>query len=134
MAYPIREIPGIATDIAEILKKEGIRTTNAFLRVTKTPKQRLKMAEKAGIDIKVVLNMATACDRMRIRGVGSEYAQLLGAAEVKTVKDLKVRNPQNLVKKMGNANNRKLVRVLPKEKTVQRWIENAKKLPPLIRY
>ena len=81
-----------------------------------------------------MLDWATACDRMRIKGVGSEYAQLLGAAGVKTVNDLKVRNPQNLVKKMGNANNRKLVRVLPKEKTVQRWIENAKKLPPLIRY
>jgi predicted flap endonuclease-1-like 5' DNA nuclease len=134
MAYPISDIPGIETDIAAILKKEGIRTTISFLRASKTPKQRLRMSEKTGIDAKLVLDLATACDRMRIKGVGSEYAQLLGAAGVKTVNDLKFRNPENLVKKMGDANNRKLVRVLPKERTVQRWIENAKKLPPLIRY
>lgn len=134
MAYPIREIPGIRTDIAEILKQDGIRTTNAFLRMTKTPKQRMKMAKKAGIDIQVVLAMATACDRMRIRGVGAEYAQLLGAAGVKTVSDLKFRNPQNLVKSLEDANDGKLVRVLPKVKTVGRWIENAKKLPAVIRY
>jgi hypothetical protein len=134
MPYPIREIPGMSTDIAEILKKEGIRTTNAFLRATRTPRQRMKMAKKAGINIKLVLEMATACDRMRIRSVGSGYAQLLGLAGVKTVSDLKLRNPQHLAKSLENANDGKLVRVLPKEKMVGRWIENAKKLPAVIRY
>ena len=134
MPYPIREIPGIRSETAEFLKKEGIRTTNAFLRATKTPKQRVRMAERAGIDIKLVLEMATACDRMRIRGVGSEYAQLLGVAGVKTVSDLKLRNPQNLVNSLEQANNGRLVHVLPKEKMVGRWIENAKKLPAVIRY
>ena len=48
--------------------------------------------------------------------------------------DLQFRNPQHLVEKMREANKRKLVRLLPKERTVERWIENAKKLQPLIRY
>jgi len=134
MAYPIREIPGIGTDVAAILKKEGIRTTIGFLRVAKTPKQRLRIAAKTGTDTKRVLDWATACDRMRVKGVGAEYAQLLGAAGVKTVNDLQLRNPRNLVEKMQAANKGKLVRVLPKEKTVERWIESAKKLLPLIRY
>jgi hypothetical protein len=29
---------------------------------------------------------------------------------------------------------RKLVRLLPSESTVTRWIDSAKKLPPVIRY
>lgn len=134
MAYPITEIPGMGTDAAAILKKVGIRTTVGFLRAAQTPKQRLKIATRTGTDPKCVLDWATACDRMRIKGVGSEYAQLLGAAGVKTVNDLQFRNPRNLVDRMQEANKDKRVRLLPKERTVERWIESAKKLLPLIRY
>jgi hypothetical protein len=134
MAYPISEIPGISTDVAALLKQEGIRTTIGFLRAAKTPKQRLKMAEKTGLDSKRVLEWATTCDRLRVKGIGAEYAQLLGNIGVKTVGDLRFRNPHNLVEKMREANKDKHVQLLPKEKTVERWIENAKKLPPLIRY
>ncbi|MGH6674586.1 MAG: DUF4332 domain-containing protein [Xanthobacteraceae bacterium] len=134
MAYPITEIPGMGTDVATILKKDGIRTTVGFLRAAQTPKQRLKIATKTGTDPKCILDWATACDRMRIKGIGSEYAQLLGAAGVKTVNDLQFRNPGNLVDRMQKANKDKRVRLLPKEKTVGRWIESAKKLLPLISY
>ena len=134
MPYPITDIRGIGTDAAAILKKEGIRTTIGLLRAATTPKQRIKIATKTRTDRKQVLDWVTAADRMRVRGVGWEYAQLLGKAGVKTVSDLKLRNPENLVKKMEDANEGKLVRVLPKEKTVERWIESAKKLQPLIRY
>ena len=103
MAYPITEIRGIEQDVAEILKKEGIRTTIGLLRAAKTPKQRLRIAEKIGTDSKAVLDWATAADRMRVKGVGFEYAELLRAAGVKTVSDLKVRNPENLVKRMGRS-------------------------------
>jgi hypothetical protein len=134
MAYPISEIPGMSTDVAVILKKDGIRTTIGFLRAAKTPKQRLKMAAKTGANCKLVLEWATACDRLRVKGIGTEYAQLLGDIGVKTVSDLRFRNPHNLVERMRQANKDRHVQLLPKEKTVERWIENAKKLPPLIRY
>jgi predicted flap endonuclease-1-like 5' DNA nuclease len=134
MAYPITDIRGISADIAEVLKTEGIRTTIGLLRVAKTPKQRLRIATKIGTDSREVLDWATAADRMRVKGVGFEYAELLRAAGVKTVGDLQFRNPQNLFKKMQEANKGNLVRLLPKEKTVERWIENAKKLQPIIRY
>jgi hypothetical protein len=134
MAYPIANIRAIGTEVADILKEEGIRTTIGLLRATKTPKQRLRLATKTGTDTKQVLVWATAADRMRVKGVGWEYAELLRAAGVKTVKDLQFRNPQHLVEKMREANKRKLVHLLPKERTVERWIENAKKLQPIIRY
>jgi predicted flap endonuclease-1-like 5' DNA nuclease len=134
MAYPIADIRAIGTEVADILKEEGIRTTIGLLRATKTPKQRLRLATKTGTDTKQVLDWATAADRMRVKGVGWEYAELLRAAGVKTVKDLQFRNPQHLVERMREANKRKLVHLLPKERTVERWIENAKKLQPIIRY
>ena len=67
--------------------------------------------------------------------MGEPYAELLRAAGVDTVKELKFRNPGNLAKKMAEANvRRKLVRLLPSERLVERWIEDAKKLPLKITY
>jgi hypothetical protein len=135
MAYPITDIRAIGPDTAVILKSDGIRTTVSLLRSGKTPKQRLKIAERIGTDEKRVLDWVTAADRMRVKGVGWEYAELLRAAGVKTVNELKFRNPQKLVDQMTEANTkRKLVRLLPSVTMVRRWIESAKKLPPVIRY
>jgi uncharacterized protein DUF4332 len=135
MPYPITNIRVIGPDAAAILKSDGIRTTVGLLHIAKTPKQRLKIAEKIGTDEKRVLDWVTAADRMRIKGVGWEYAQLLRAAGVKTANELRFRNPQRLVEGMAEANTRrKLVRLLPSIAMVTRWIDAAKKLQPVIRY
>jgi hypothetical protein len=135
MAYPITDIQGIETDIAAILKSDGIRTTVGLLRIAKTPKQRLKIAVKTGAPEKNVLDWVTAADRMRVKGVGWEYSELLRVSGVRTVNELAFRNPEKLAASMSETNaKRKLVRVLPSVKTVMRWIEDAKKLPPVIRY
>ena len=135
MAYPITDIRGIGPDTVDVLKSEGIRTTIGLLRSAKTPKQRLKLAEKVGTNKERLLDWVTAADRMRVKGVGWEYSELLCAAGVKTVNELKYRNPQKLVDQMSVANTkRKLVQLLPSVTMVERWIENAKKLPPVIRY
>jgi hypothetical protein len=134
MPYPITDIRGIAPDKAEILKSEGIRTTSGLLSSAKTPKQRLKIATMTGTKAEQVLNWVTTADRMRVKGVGWEYSELLRMAGVKTVNELKFRNPEHLVEKMQEANKRKRVQLMPKKRTVERWIENARKLPTLIRY
>jgi predicted flap endonuclease-1-like 5' DNA nuclease len=135
MAYPITEIQGIGTDMAAILKSGGIRTTVGLLRSAKTPQQRLKIALKTGAAKENVLDWVTAADRMRIKGVGWEYAELLREAGVRTVNELRFRNPERLTRAMAEANaKRKLVRVLPSTNMVMRWIEAAKKLPPVICY
>jgi predicted flap endonuclease-1-like 5' DNA nuclease len=135
MAYPITDIQGIGADIAAILKSDGIRTTVGLLHLAKTPKQRLKIALKIGAPEKDVLDWVTAADRMRVKGVGWEYSELLRAAGVRTANELRFRNPQKLALAMAGINTkRKLVRVLPSVNTVGRWIETAKKLPPLICY
>jgi predicted flap endonuclease-1-like 5' DNA nuclease len=135
MTYPITDIQVIGTDIAELLKSDGIRTTVALLQMAKTPKQRLKIALKTGAAEKNVLDWVTAADRMRIKGVGWEYAELLRAVGVRTVNELRFRNPQKLAAAMAEINTkRKLVRLLPSVNTVTRWIETAKILPPLICY
>ena len=134
-SYPITDIDGIEADIASRLKAAGIRTTGRLLESARHPKGRRVLAEKTGLDEKKILCWANMADKMRIKGVGEEYAELLHAAGVDTVRDLKYRNPANLAKAMAAANaKRRLVRLLPSEKAVLRWIEHAKKLPLKISY
>jgi hypothetical protein len=96
---------------------------------------RKTLATKTGLSEKQLLQWANMADCMRIRGVSREYADLLRASGVDTVKELKYRNPANLAQAMVAANKaRKLVRLLPSEKVVGRWINHAKSLPLKITY
>jgi predicted flap endonuclease-1-like 5' DNA nuclease len=135
MTYPITKIEGIGPDAAAALRSVGIRTTTALLEAAKSSKGRLALKDKTGFDEQRILAWANMADRMRIKGIGEEYAELLRAVGVDTVRELKYRNPAKLAKSMADANKkRKLVRLLPSANTVERWIENAKKLPPKISY
>lgn len=135
MSYPIANLEHFAPGVAATLKSVGIRTTGKLLESAKDPKGRKQLAAKISIDEKRILRWANMADRMRIKGIGEDYAELLEAAGVDTVRELKYRNPTNLAKAMADANTkRKLVLLLPSEKAIKRWIEYAKKLPIKISY
>ena len=123
MSYPITDIGGIDGDVAASLKSAGIRSTAKLLEEARTVKGRKILAEKTGLPEKQLLCWANMADRMRIKGISKEYAELLQAAGVNTVKELRYRSPANLAKAMAEANmKRKMVRLLPSEKVVTRWM------------
>ena len=135
MSYSINDIAGIGPDYAERLRAVGIRTTARLLDAARNPKGRKQLAAKTGLDEKRILGWANLADRMRIKGVGEDYAGLLQAAGVDTVKELKYRNPAKLARAIAEANaKRKLVRVLPSDQAIQRWIDQAKRLQLKITY
>lgn len=135
MSYPISKISDIDAAIASKLKAQRIRTTSKLLEHARNVRGRQQLAERIGVDECTLLRWANAADRMRIKGVGDEYAGLLAAVGVDTVRELKYRNPRNLAKAMAVANEkRKLVSFLPSEKAVKKWIERAKTLPLKISY
>ena len=106
MSYPITDIDGIDGEVAVVLKSVGIRSSDRLLEAARTVRGRKSLAEKTGFDEKQLLCWANVADRMRIKGVRKEYAELLQAAGVDTVKELKYRNPGNLAKAMADANKR----------------------------
>lgn len=135
MSSSISDLEGLGPGFVVKMKKVGIRTTEKLLETAKSLKGRQMLAEKTDIAEKQLLRVANLIDRMRIKGVGQDYAELLEAAGVSTVKELRYRNPARLAEAMAKANaERKLVRVLPSEHTVERWIDHAKKLPVKISY
>ena len=95
MSYPIAVI-GADADEARKLRARRIRTSEGLLEAARTAKGRRQLAEDTGIVEKRLLCLANCADRMRIKGLGKEYATILPAVGVDTVKELKYRNPEKL--------------------------------------
>lgn len=135
MTYPISEIDGLSAFCASKLKALGIRTTDALLEAASTVKGRKALAAKTGISEQQLLEWANVSDYMRIPGMGKAKIGLVRAAGVTTVRELAHRNPARLAQNMREVNEkRKLLRVLPSEKSVGDLIEKARKLSPKISY
>jgi predicted RecB family nuclease len=135
MSYPLTHIEGLDVDEIKSLKAIGIRTTERLLEDAKSPKGRALIAAKTAISEKRLLMFANACDHLRINGMGPGYVVLLREVGVDTVRELRYRKPENLVSAMAETNRKKkLVRLLPSEKLVVRWIDHAKKLSLKITY
>jgi predicted flap endonuclease-1-like 5' DNA nuclease len=131
----IIDVEGIGAKYAEKLAKAGAGSTETLLKLGATPKGRKELAEKTGIGDALILEWVNHVDLYRIKGVGSEYSDLLEAAGVDTIPELAQRSAANLVKKMTEVNQaKKLVRKLPVESQVADWIAQAKKLPRVITY
>src|SRR5947208_15760515 len=135
MTYPLSQIEGMTAFAASKVKKLGIRTTEALLEAARTVKGRKDLSAKTGIGEQQLLEWANICDYMRIPGMGKAKTGLLRAAGVTTVRELALRNPARLAESMKDVNTRrKLVRVLPSEKSVEQLIAQARKLQPKITY
>lgn len=133
--YKIEDVEGIGPSYGEKLRDAGIKDTDALLTACKTPKQRKELAEKTGLDTGRVLKWANMVDLYRITGVGSEFAELLEAAGVDTVKELGTRNATNLAAKMIEVNDaKKLCRRTPTEADATKWVAEAKTLPAGLEY
>ncbi len=131
----IIEIEGVGEVYAAKLKEVGAGSVEALLKLGATPEGRKELAEKTGISEKLILEWVNRADLFRIKGVGSEYGDLLEVAGVDTVPELAQRRPENLYQKLVETNQaKKLVRKLPSQAQVASWVEQAKKLERAIKY
>ena len=129
----IDAIEGIGHKYATKLRKARVRTTEALLKLGATKRGRKQLADATGIPDRQILEWVNRADLMRIKGVGEEYSDLLEASGVDTVKELRRRNAANLLTAMIEINrNKDLVRRLPTEAMVQRWVDHAKDLDPIV--
>lgn len=133
MAKKINEIEGIGPKYAEALSTASVATVEQLLSAGSSKDGRKALAEKSGISEALILKWVNMADLFRIKGVASQFAELLHAAGVDTVKELRTRNGENLTAKMAEVNGEmKLTRAVPSVKVVEGWIELAKGLPPVV--
>jgi hypothetical protein len=134
-SYSIAAMQAIAPFYVKKLKAAGIRSTTKLLARAATPKLRKELAEDTNIPMRLILDWTNIADLTRVKGIALDYAELLFAAGVNTVKDLGRRNAATLVARMVRINQDKpRVEVVPSETRVARWIEAAKSLPQGVEY
>ena len=135
MAYKVIDIEGIGPAYGEKLVAAGVNTVEQLLEKGASAAGRKALAEETGISEKLVLTWCNHADLMRIKGVGPQFAELLEAAGVDTVKELAHRNAENLAAKMLEVNTEKnLVNRVPVASEVQKMIDQAKELPTVMTY
>jgi hypothetical protein len=144
-SYPIKKIGGIDAALLEKLRTARIRTTAGLLKAAKDVKGRKLLADAAEVSVTEVLDLVNRADLMRVKGLGGDYVCLLRGVGVDTLRALRHRNPKHLAQKMAAENaerlkktaknkNGKPVQLLPSEKAIQKWIEQARELPLKITY
>jgi len=131
----IVDIEGIGPAYAEKLREVGIRSITTLLQRGGKAKDRKELAYAINIDESILLKWVNHADLFRVRGIGSEYSDLLEAAGVDTVPELRQRNAKSLYETLVRTNEaKKLVRKLPTADQVAEWVEQAKSLPRVIEY
>ena len=126
----LSEIEGIGQAYSAKLEEAGVGSLESLLKTCCQKSGRKEIAEKSGISEKLILNWVNRADLSRIKGVSTQYADLLECAGVDTVPELAQRNAENLQAKMVEVNEEKnLVRKLPTLSQVQDWVGQAKELP-----
>ena len=131
----IQDIEGIGATYAEKFQGADVQTTDDLLKKGGTAKGRAELAAATGLTEKQVLEFVNRADLYRIKGIGSEFADLLEAAGVDTVAELGNRNADNLLEKLKEVNAAKQkVRDLPSAGQLGKWIEEAKSLPRAVEY
>jgi predicted flap endonuclease-1-like 5' DNA nuclease len=129
----ISEIEEIGPKIAEKFGEIGIKTTEALLEMGASPKGRRKIAEMSALPESSILTWVNKADLFRVKGIGSEYSDLLEEAGVDTVVELAQRDPEHLFQTiMATNEQRKLVRRVPSESQIATWVQEAKHLPRMI--
>ena len=135
MTYKIIDIQGIGPVYAEKLTAIGIETVDQLLEKGFDAKGRQAIEEATGIRHDLVLTWVNHADLFRVKGIGPQFAELLEASGVDTVKELRNRNAANLAAKLLEVNEEKhLCRRTPVEKEVQKFIDLAKALEPVVTY
>lgn len=135
MSYKVEQVEGIGDAYAKKLNEAGIKTTEQLLEQCATASGRAKMAEATGISEKLILKWTNHADLFRINGIAGQFAELLEASGVDTVKEFRHRVPANLHSKLVEVNEAKnLCNRVPSVAELEKMIEQAKGLEPIITY
>jgi len=131
----INEIEGIGPSHTKKFAEVGVTTVEHLLKAGATPKGRKDLATKTGFHEHHLLKWVNQADLLRIKGVGRQYAELLQASGVDSVKELAQRKPDHLHEKLKESNQAKRqVHIVPNLTSVTEWISEAKKLPRVVSY
>jgi predicted flap endonuclease-1-like 5' DNA nuclease len=129
----LTDIESIGNTYSKKLKAAGISSLNMLLKTGSNKKGRMEIAQKSGINEKQILEWVNRADLSRIKGVSTQYSDLLEHTGVDSIPELAQRNPDKLYLMMTKVNKEKqIVRNLPSVSQVKNWIQQARTLPRMV--
>ena len=99
----LTQLVGVGEAYSAKLAAEGITTTAQYLKAAAKRYDRQKLSEKTGISTKLLLDWVNYVDLMSVKGIGANFAELLESEGVDSVKELALRNPNNLTSVLNSA-------------------------------
>jgi predicted flap endonuclease-1-like 5' DNA nuclease len=127
------DIEGIGKVYAVKLEALGLKTTAALLKRASGLRGRRELAEAIQISEKRLLKWVNRADLMRVKGIGTQFSDLLEETGVDTVKELRNRVPENLHAKMLEVNAaRNLARRDPTLDEVRGWVALSRTLEVVV--
>ena len=129
----ISDIEGIGPKLCIKLEKIGITNIDGLLKNCSTHKGRKETSLRTGIAEEKLLKWVNMIDLFRIEGLGIEFSELLEAAGVEAITELREMDPEKLHDKMIKVNStKKFVLQVPTVGKIQEFIHNAHYLDPIV--
>jgi hypothetical protein len=130
MPVKVINLESVPSDAAGKLEAIGVGTTDELLPQAASATSRQRLADLAGLETAAVLRLARIADLCRIVGLIEPHTLLLDAVGVGNVRLLRDQDASLLVKALRRKNvELQLVRSVPPESTIARWVDDAKALP-----
>ncbi len=123
---PLADLAAIGGTYAALLEEHGISSRDDLILKADTPEAQQTLAEGLGIDVSLVRRWALLADLLRLVDIEAGAVNLLEAAGVGSLRELRVRDPQRLTGLLSQENRaRSLVEQPPTLETVRRWVRDA---------
>jgi len=127
MSHKISEIKGLDPKVAAKMQQAHINTVDDLVNQTQTSHQRTELANQLGVPPSQLTGWLNRANLMRLKGVGTEMANLLEDCGVDSVKELQHRKADMLATKLKETNDAKhITGHVPSHTQVQAWIEEAR--------
>ena len=124
--HKISEIKGLTEEARAKMVEANITTIEHLIHETNTGPKRSAFAKKIGLEPKDLTELINRADLMRLKGVGTEMANLLEECGVDSCKELQHRKAENLQEKLKSVNDeKKITHHAPNTAQVTEWIKEA---------
>lgn len=129
----ILDLRYLEPDEAERLVDFGVASTDRLLLIAAHKRGREDVSRETGIAQERLLHVVHLADMIRVKGIGSEYSDLLDEAGVQTLAQLRDCSPDDLHQQLVALNDEsQVVRRLPSPHDVDGWVAAAQNLSSVV--
>lgn len=123
-------LPGLGRDNINKLNKMGIKTTLDLLTRGALPTDRAEIAKELTVETSTLIRWIIDCDFFRLKGMRTEYVDLLHKVGITAVQELAFVSPELFGKMLENVNS--FPNPLPSRQLIKSWIKQTVDLKPII--